>query len=80
MSRSKSYVLFGLVSIPNSIRGDELLVMMTLLFFRMCATRPPINDLAALDTAVSGFDRIDLLSAVARIRLLPENAERHRSA
>lgn len=42
----------------------------------MCATQPPINDLAALDAAVSGFDRIDLLSAVAGLQLLPENAER----
>jgi len=42
----------------------------------MCATQPPINDLAALDAAVSGFNRIDLLSAVAGLQLLPENAER----
>ena len=42
----------------------------------MRATQPPINDLAALDAAVSGFDRIDLLSAVAGLQLLPENAER----
>jgi hypothetical protein len=42
----------------------------------MCATQPPINDLAALDAAISGFDRIDLLSAVAGLQLLPENAER----
>lgn len=43
----------------------------------MCATQPPpIDDLAALDVAISGFDRIDLLSAVAGLQLLPENAER----
>lgn len=42
----------------------------------MCATQPPIADLAALDAAISGFDRIDLLSAVAGVQLLPENAER----
>ena len=42
----------------------------------MCAIQPPVNDLAALDAAVSGFDRIDLLSAVAGLQLLPENAER----
>jgi hypothetical protein len=42
----------------------------------MCATQPPINDVAALDVAISGFDRIDLLSVVAGLQLLPENAER----
>ena len=42
----------------------------------MCATPPRINDLGALDAAVSGFNRIDLLSAVAGLQLLPENAER----
>jgi hypothetical protein len=42
----------------------------------MCATQPPINDLAALDAAISGFNRTDLLSAVAGLQLLPENAER----
>ncbi len=42
----------------------------------MCATQPPINDLASLDAALSGFDRVDLLSAVAGLQLLPENAER----
>src|ERR1035441_8957671 len=29
----------------------------------MCATQPPINELAVLDAAISGFDRVDLLSA-----------------
>ena len=42
----------------------------------MCATQPPINNIAVLDAAISGFDRIDLLSAVAGLQLLPENAER----
>jgi hypothetical protein len=42
----------------------------------MFATQPPIDDLAALDAAISGFDRIDLLSAVAGLQLLPKNAER----
>lgn len=42
----------------------------------MCATQPPINDLTALDKAISGFDQIDLLSGVAGLQLLPENAER----
>ena len=42
----------------------------------MCATQVPINDLAALDAAIAGFDRIDLLSGVAGLQLLPENAER----
>ena len=42
----------------------------------MCATQPAINDLAALDEAISGFDRIDLLSAVAGLQLFPKNAER----
>jgi hypothetical protein len=42
----------------------------------MCAMQPPINDLSALDEAISGFDRIDLLSAVAGLQLMPENAER----
>jgi hypothetical protein len=42
----------------------------------MYATQPPINDLAALDAAISGFDRVDLLSAVAGLQLLPKNAER----
>jgi hypothetical protein len=34
----------------------------------MCATQPAINDLAALDAAISGFDRVDLLSAVAGLQ------------
>jgi hypothetical protein len=42
----------------------------------MCATQPPINDLVTLDVAISGFDPIDLLSAVAGLQLLPQNAER----
>jgi hypothetical protein len=42
----------------------------------MCATQPPINELASLDAAISGFDRADLLSAVAGLQLLPINAER----
>jgi hypothetical protein len=42
----------------------------------MCATQPAINDLAAMDATISGFDRIDLLSAVAGLQLLPKNAER----
>jgi len=35
-----------------------------------------MNDLTTLDKAISGFDRIDLLSAIAGLQLLPENAER----
>jgi hypothetical protein len=42
----------------------------------MCATRSSTNPLASLDAAVSVFDRVDLLSAVAGLQLLPENAER----
>src|ERR1700677_2214763 len=42
----------------------------------MRATKPPIHDVAALDAALSAFDRTDLLSAVAGLQLLPENAER----
>jgi len=42
----------------------------------MFATQPPVNELAILDAAISGFDRVDLLSAVAGLQLLPDNAER----
>lgn len=42
----------------------------------MRATKPLIHDVAALDAALSDFDRTDLLSAVAGLQLLPENAER----
>lgn len=43
----------------------------------MCATQlPPVNPLVSLDAAISGFDRADLLSAVAGLQLLSENAGR----
>jgi hypothetical protein len=35
-----------------------------------------MTDLATLDANISSFDRIDLLSAVAGLQLLAENAER----
>lgn len=42
----------------------------------MGATQLPMTDLATLDADISSFDRIDLLSAVAGLQLLAENAER----
>lgn len=36
----------------------------------------PLPDIAALEAAASDFDRADLLSAIAGLQLMPENAER----
>ena len=61
----------------QSSRGDKLASDDEALFFACAPRDHPINDLArCLDAAVSGFNRIDLLSAVAGLQLLPENAER----
>ena len=36
-------------------------------------TQPPINAVAALDAAIADYDRVDLMSAVAGLQLLPVN-------
>ena len=54
----------------------NLSVMVRDLFFGCVPPNYASTDLATLDADISSFDRIDLLSAVAGLQLLAENAER----